>query len=278
MLYPRRSERCATAYALLINDLLRGLEPSQAEGRRLRTLCGLRPGTPMAVAVARPLPSGNGQPIDLEATLRSLARFIQRVLPSSVFGRLVNMSNGEVAVIVSSDADTARSFLRVLRRSGFPRRAANGLAAGIGVSLDAKEVARLPESLEEARLALEFASTAQPLLHFADIDLPEFLIRRAEPTALRLIPEWTRHFTAGGHSSELSRTVRALADSSLNVKQTARRLGVHANTVYFRLNRVNKLTGIDPRTFSGMSLLLTALRLLETHAATIPARIPANGF
>ena len=60
--------------------------------------------------------------------------------------------------------------------------------------------------------------------------------------------------------------MRAFADASLNVKQTARRLGVHANTVYFRLNRIRKLTGIDPRTFSGASLLLTALRLLETRA------------
>jgi DNA-binding PucR family transcriptional regulator len=69
-----------------------------------------------------------------------------------------------------------------------------------------------------------------------------------------------------GQSVELWRTIRAFADASLNVKQTARRLGVHTNTVYFRLNRIHQLTGIDPRTFSGVSLLVTALRLLETHS------------
>ena len=133
------------------------------------------------------------------------------------------------------------------------------------MSLDASEVARLPESLDEARLALEFASASQPLLHFADINLPEFLIRRADKTALRLIPKGTRHLTSGeGQSGELARTIREFADCSLNVKQTAQRLGVHTNTVYFRLNRIDKLTGIDPRTFAGTSLLLTALRLLES--------------
>jgi sugar diacid utilization regulator len=139
---------------------------------------------------------------------------------------------------------------------------------GVGASLDTVEIARLPESLEEARLALEFASGTQPLMHFSDIDLPEFLIRRADRAALRLIPEWTRYLTPadGGQSGELSRTIRAFADCSLNVKQTGRQLGVHTNTVYFRLNRIHKLTGIDPRTFSGASLLLTALRLMETHA------------
>jgi DNA-binding PucR family transcriptional regulator len=64
---------------------------------------------------------------------------------------------------------------------------------------------------------------------------------------------------------ELMRTIRAFADCSLNVKQTARRLGVHTNTVYFRLNRIGKLSSVNPRTYSGLSMLLTALRLLEVH-------------
>jgi hypothetical protein len=256
------------AYVSLIDDLLRGLEPKDAEARRLRTLCGIRPGAPMAVAVARPLQSGNGKPIDLEVTLRSLVRLIQQVLPSATFGKLVDIRNGEATVIVCSDADTARGFLKIVRRHGFGRRAVEGLVAGVGVSTDTSEVTRLPESLEEARLALEFATGTQPLMHFSDIDLPEFLIRRANMTALRLVPESTRHLTTanGGPSGDLSRTIRAFADCSLNVKQTAQHLGVHANTIYFRLNRINKLTGIDPRTFSGTSLLLTALRLLEIHA------------
>jgi hypothetical protein len=256
------------AYTSLIDDLLRGLEPRTAEGRRLRTLCGIRPGAPMAVAVARPFESpGNGKQIDLDVTRRSLMRLMQQVLPSAVFGKLVDIREGEVTAIVSSDANTSRGFLKVLRQHGLGRRAAAGLAAGIGVSLDTDEVARLPESLEEARLALEFASGNRPLMHFSDVNLPEFLIRRADKTALRLIPEWMRHLAAaeGGQLGELSRTIRAFAESSLNVKQTARRLGVHANTVYFRLNRINKLSGIDPRTFSGTSLLLTSLRLLEAH-------------
>jgi hypothetical protein len=250
------------AYVRLIDDLLRGREPRDAEARQLRTLCGIRSGAPMAVAVARPFQSGNGKQVDLEVTLRSLVRLVQQALPSAVFGKLVDIRNGEVTVIVCSDADTARGFLKVVRQHGFGRRTTEGLAVGIGVSLDTTEIARLPESLEEARLAQDFTSATQPLMHFADIDLPEFLIRRADKTALRLIPEWTRHLTPG----ELSSTVHAFAECSLNVKQTARRLGVHANTIYFRLNRIKKLTGIDPRTFSGASLLLTVLRLQKTHA------------
>jgi hypothetical protein len=260
------------AYVGLIDELLRGVEPRDAEGQRLRTLCGIRSGAPMAVVVARPFRSGNGKEIDLEVALRTLVRLIHQVLPSAVFGKLVNIRSGEVTAILCSDRDTSRGFLRAIRQHGFGRRAADGLAAGVGASLDTVDIERLPKSLEEAQLALGFTSPARPLGHFADIDLPQLLIQRADAITLRLIPEGMRHLTSAGgeQSAELLRTIRAFAECSLNVKQTARSLGIHTNTVYFRLNRIKQLTGIDPRTFSGVSLLLTALRLLETHARPRP--------
>jgi hypothetical protein len=257
------------SYIGLINNLLLGVEPSDPESQRLCTRCGIRPGVPMAVAVAKPHWPGNGNHIDLEVTLRSFVRLFEQILPPTIFGRLIDIRNSEVTAIASSDGDTARSLLRALRDSGFAGRAGNGHSARVGVSPDVVEIAHLPQALEEAQIALEFASDTQPLLHFSDIDLPELLVRRADHVAVRLIPEWACHFnsTEDDLPRELSRTIRAFADSSLNVKQTAQRLGVHPNTVYFRLNRIKKLTGIDPRTYSGTSLLLTAVRLLEIHGS-----------
>ena len=259
--------RGSRTLAELMDDLLLGREPVGAEAKRLFTLCGIQRGAPMAVAVVRPLQSGNGKQIDIEGTLRSLVRLFEHVLPPASFGRLIDTRNDEVTVIACGASNTARGMLEALRRHGFAKRAANGLAMRGGIGADASEIARLPQALEEAQTALELASATQPLLHFSDIDLPELLIRRADRAAFRLIPEWARHFNSADddQSRTLVRTIRVFADSSLNVKQTARRLDVHTNTVYFRLNQINKLTGIDPRTFSGISLLLTALRLLETH-------------
>jgi hypothetical protein len=258
------------SYIGLFNDLLLGVEPSDPESQRLCRLCGIRPGAPMAVAVAKPHWPEHGNHIDLEVTLRSFVRLFQQILPPTIFGRLVDIRNNEVTAIASSDNDTARSLLRALRGSGVAGRAGSGHLARVGVSLDVVDIARLPQALEEAQTALEFTDDAQPLVHFSDIDLPELLVRRADHVAVRLLPEWVHHFnsTEDDQSRELSRTIRVFADCSFNVKQTALRLGVHTNTVYFRLNRTKKLTGIDPRTFTGASLFLTALRLLEIHGGT----------
>jgi hypothetical protein len=259
--------RGTRSYTGLINDLLHGVQPGDPESRRLCTLCGIRPGAPMAVAVAAPHWRNSGSPVDLEVTLRSFVRLFEQALSPTTFGRLVDIRNGEVTAIASSAGDTARNLLRALGGHGFAGRAGNGHSARVGVSQDVLDVARLPDALEEAQTALEFSTDARPFLHFSDVDLPELLVRRADDVAVRLIPDWAGHFTSteGDPSSKLSRTIRVFAASSFNVKQTAQRLGVHTNTVYFRLNRIKKLTGIDPRTYTGASLFLTVLRLQEIH-------------
>jgi hypothetical protein len=261
------------SYVLLINDLLRGTGPSDSDLQRLCALCGIRPGAPLAIAVAKPLLSVNGHPVDLEVTLRSFVRLFEQVLSPALFGRLVDIRNSQVTAIVCRETETGRELLQVLRRGGFAKRAANGHAVCVGISRDVADVARLPEAFAEAEIALQFAGAAHPLMHFSDIDLADLLVRRADRIALRLIPEWAQrlHAAEDGQSRELSRTIRAFADCNFNVKRTARVLRVHTNTVYFRLNRMKKLAGLDPRTYAGASTILAALRLLEIHGdATRP--------
>jgi len=255
------------SYVAVVDDLLRGTLPTDSEAQRLCKLCGIRPGAPLAIAVARPYQAENGKVIDLEVTLRSFVRLIEQVLAPSTFGRLIDIRDNEVTTIACSEGDVGQGLAKALHRSGFTKRAGNGHSARVGISLSVKDIALLPQALDEARTALEFTSKGKPIAQFSDIDLSEFLIRRADTAAVRLIPEWAQRFASPDdeQTQELARTIRAFADAGLNVKQTAQKLGVHTNTVYFRLNRIEKLSGLDPRAYSGLTTLMTILRLLEIH-------------
>src|SRR6266478_3786232 len=228
--------------------------------------CGMRPGAPLAVVVAKPL-RVNGLHVDREVTLRSLARLLEQALSPKVFGTLIDVKDSQVTAIVCGDGDTGRNLVQALR-VGFARRATNGQCAGVGISADIAEVARLPEALEEAQIAIEFATAKQPLMRFSDIHLPDLLVRRADQIAVRLIPAWARQLDSAkdGRSRDLIRTIRAFTDCNFSAKHTARELGVHTNTIYFRLNRLKKISGMDPRTYAGASTILTALSLLEIRA------------
>jgi hypothetical protein len=249
-------------HASVIDALLNGTEPANTEGRHLLTLCGMHPARKMTVALIRPVPPDSRQ-VDAEVSRRSLLRLLQQALPSSVFGKLVGLRNGEVVVIANCDHDTAARLSKYLGRSGIGSRGASGACVGMG--LDKSDIARLPDALGEARIALDLTGTGRAVVRFSEIDLAEALAHRPDRAILRLIPDWVRESHASGRERELVATIRAFAECSLNVKETAGRLRVHANTVYFRLNQIKKRTGVDPRTFAGTSLLITALRLLDNQ-------------
>jgi PucR C-terminal helix-turn-helix domain/GGDEF-like domain len=255
------------SYVDLMNGLFRGVEPAEPELQRLCALRGIRRGAPLAVAVAKPL-LVHGHHVDREVTLRSLARRLEQALRPAIFSTLIDVRDNRVTAIVCSEDDTGRNLLQALRRGGFAKRANNGQSAGVGVSTDAADVALLPVALEEALIAIEYTSVKQPLMHFPDIHLPDLLVRRADQVAVRLIPAWARQLHSAEHnqSRELIHTIRVFADCNFNVKSTAQALGVHTNTVYFRLNRLKKISDLDPRSYAGTSTILTALRLLEIRA------------
>lgn len=254
-------------YARLIDDLLKGRLPQDGEAERLCKVCGIRPDAPKAIVVARPHSSGDGTRLDLEVALRSLVRLIEQALASKIFGKLLEVQKDDVMAIVCCESNPSQSAREVFRRTVVARHAPDGTAWRVGISRDTSEIARLPDALEEARLALEFASARNPIVRFGEIDLLELLVRHPHPAAMRLVPDWAHalYDADSGNSKELARTIRAFAECSLNVKQTARWLEVHTNTVYFRLNRIHRVTGVDPRTYVGASRLVTALRLLEVH-------------
>jgi hypothetical protein len=249
-------------HARAIEELLNGAEPTSSEGRHMLTLCGMHPAKKMTVALIRPFPP-NGKQVDAEVSCRSFARLLQQALPSSVFGKLIGLRNGEVVVIANSDADTAARLCRHLGKAGVGKRGTSG--AYVGVGMDKAGIGGLAEALGEARIALDLAGPGNATVRFSEIDLTEVLALRADRAVLRLIPEWVRESHASGNESDLLNTIRTFAECSLNVKETAGRLHVHTNTVYFRLNQINKHTGVNPRTFAGASLLLTALRLLDNQ-------------
>jgi hypothetical protein len=250
----------------LTENLLRGLPPDDQDGQELLARSGLNSGAPMAIAVARPLPGAGNMQANTVPLLRSLAHFMERILVPQEFGRLVDIRNVEVIVIASNPDDAASGMAQRLRRGIAESVSDRDAPVGIGVSLNAVEIAQLPLAYQEAEYAFEFADAAVPVFHFADIDLLDFVTRRQDPAALRLIPDWMGRLTdLDAKTGEICRTVRAFAQCNLNVKLTARCLKVHTNTVYFRLNRVQEITKVDPRTFHGLSRLLIAMNIAEAR-------------
>jgi sugar diacid utilization regulator len=177
----------------------------------------------MAVALIRPFGPASGDRAERDGALHRLSEAIEESLSQSGFGTLVDRRDGAVLAIAAAASDTARSMAKVLHASVSERQNKASFPVGVGIGLDVTEIAAVPQAYQEAERAIEFAEPGRPVVHFADVDLVELLLRRPDAAALRLVPEWaSRLREADAKSGELSRTIHAFADCDLNMKRTAR--------------------------------------------------------
>jgi hypothetical protein len=213
----------------LLDRLLSGRPPGPDEERRAEAL-GLRAGP---VVVAEP---------SERVVMRALARE----------GAFVVARHGEVIGIAPLEPADLRAAL--LRAAAFLKRT-HSVTLRAGVSTPCGSLGELGRGYVEARRALGHAA---PVALLEDIPLFDYLAATADETAHLLLPPGIDKL------SPLAETLRAYADCDLNVARAAELLNVHANTVHYRLRRVQELTGRDPRRFSELVELTTALRIIAS--------------
>lgn len=130
----------------------------------------------------------------------------------------------------------------------------------VGISADHPSTAFLPKALQEATMALEFASVENRVARFTELPVRTLLIRRGADYVRTAQPSWTASLIDADTKAEgaLIQTLRAVADADMNVQKAARLLARHPNTVYTRLERIRGLTGLDGQRYHDLTELLLA--------------------
>ncbi len=133
-----------------------------------------------------------------------------------------------------------------------------GNAALIGVSNDVPSTSHIPSAFNEAAIALELADVTERVLLLSKVPARRLLLHFAGDEIRRALPPWAGAlFEADDRArGKLVETLRAYANADMNVLQAAQLIGVHANTVYLRLQRVRDATGLDAQSFANLTELL----------------------
>ncbi len=186
----------------------------------------------------------------------------------------------EVLLLVpgGDEATAARAAEAVLREM---EAGLAGYTFALGRSRIAEDPADLPRAAGEALLAanvaqggsdgvaLAFEQTgAYRLLLSAMTENPAELQRFYAETVEPLLAYDEQYET------ELVRTLATFLEADGNVAGTAQRLFTHRHTIYYRLERVRELSGLDVSSSDGrekLSLGLKAMRVLGISAAGGPA-------
>jgi PucR C-terminal helix-turn-helix domain/GGDEF-like domain len=241
----------------LLEDLLASADVSASPKQALLRAAGLVSGRPYVVALARPV-----MPVAATETLTDAAAALGRgdmhapgltiarqdeivaVLPVPVAGQQLVISRLELALAELSN---------------------RGIDLGAGLSMSHDGLTECSAAYAEASRAHAGLGGRPGVLALPALGVLDYLLLCADETARRLIPPKIREFATDGDatSAELVDTLLEYAANDLNATASAKRMHVHVNTFYYRLDSIAKRTGSDLHRLADLQELLIAIRLLR---------------
>ena len=114
---------------------------------------------------------------------------------------------------------------------------------------DLKDVSR---SYKEAKMALEVGKifeSAQYIVNYEKLGIGRLIYQLPLSLCKMFIKEVLHGLTMDDFDEETLATVNKFFENNLNVSETSRQLYIHRNTLVYRLDKLQKMTGLDLRNF-----------------------------
>lgn len=128
---------------------------------------------------------------------------------------------------------------------------------------DIKDVSR---SYKEAKMALEVGKIFYPdhnIMGYDRLGIGRLIYQLPVPLCKMFISEIFKYRSPDDFDDETLETINKFFENSLNVSETSRQLYIHRNTLVYRLDKLQKNTGLDLRVFDDAITFKIALMVVK---------------
>lgn len=153
----------------------------------------------------------------------------------------------------------AQSILDVL---GLEKREGTHIAYGTIV----KELKEVSRSYKEARMALDVGKIFfgdRDVIAYSSLGIGRLIYQLPIPLCKMFIKEIFEGKSPDDFDEETLTTIDKFFENSLNVSETSRQLYIHRNTLVYRLDKLQKSTGLDLRVFEDAITFKIALMVVR---------------
>ncbi len=129
-----------------------------------------------------------------------------------------------------------------------------------------KEIKDVSRSYKEARMALDVGKIFSPeedIVAYSSLGIGRLIYQLPIPLCRLFIKEIFSTNTPDTFDEETLITINKFFENNLNVSETARQLFIHRNTLVYRLDKLQKNTGLDLRIFEDAIIFKIALMVVR---------------
>ena len=161
---------------------------------------------------------------------------------------------------------------------GYPQleKTANNILAALGVEKDGtthiaygtivKELKEVSRSYKEAKMALDVGKIffgERDVIAYSSLGIGRLIYQLPIPLCKMFIREIFDTHSPDDFDEEMLTTINKFFENSLNVSETSRQLYIHRNTLVYRLDKLQKSTGLDLRVFEDAITFKIALMVVK---------------
>ena len=128
------------------------------------------------------------------------------------------------------------------------------------------EIKDVSRSYKEAKMALDVGKifySDQNVIAYSSLGIGRLIYQLPMPLCKMFIGEIFGENTPDDFDDETIATINKFFENSLNVSETSRQLYIHRNTLVYRLDKLEKSTGLDLRVFDDAITLKIALMVVK---------------
>ncbi len=260
----------------IVDELVSGHFLDTQDARRKAASLGLRVEEPFRVGVVRVAPtSPGGQPAKV-LDHRAIEEFAHRV-SSGARGTVVAVRESDIVAIIP-EVGSSRGLTQP------PRPARDGErepTCGLSEILTAPDQA--PHGFRQAEMAIEFGvrlGRAGQTIPYTELGIYRLLLEIGDLSHLRRFAEDVLGSLVAydaTHKQDLIRTLSVYLHHHGSLKQTARTLQVHANTIAYRVQRIQHITTLDLSDPEDRLMAHVAVKIVESlRVTTEPGHLPTS--
>ena len=128
------------------------------------------------------------------------------------------------------------------------------------------EIKEVSRSYKEARMALDVGKIffeEKDVIAYSQLGIGRLIYQLPIPLCKMFIKEIFDGRSPDDFDEELLTTINKFFENSLNVSETSRQLYIHRNTLVYRLDKLQKSTGLDLRVFEDAITFKIALMVVK---------------
>ncbi len=190
-------------------------------------------------------------------------QIIQNMFPNKNRDTVIAINDSETAIVrefkEKYDETEAESVARTICDT-FGTEFFTNITVGIGTAVT--NVKDLSRSYKEARTATEIGKVfdaKNSIFNYKRLGIGRLIYQLPSTLCELFLNEIFKPGVIESLDRETLATVDAFFGNSLNISETARKLFVHRNTLVYRLDKVQKITGLDLREFDNAVTFKVAL-------------------